>query len=226
MTKPTVPPKTADRSAGEGDAALADTLHALRAVPDEEAPWRRCTLPIPPDADLWVFGYGSLMWNPEFDHEERRVGVLYGFHRQFCVYSHRYRGTPERPGAVLGLAPGGSCRGIVFRVAPGRVPATLEYLWQREMVTGVYRPGLRRTRLDDGRTVRALSFVADPEHPQFCGHLAEEDLVALICRGHGQRGPCCEYLFNTVAHLDELGITGTALHRLAHRVRQSRAAGV
>ncbi len=181
------------------------------------------SLPIEPGEDLWVFGYGSLMWNPGFPYVERSDAILYGYHRSFCVYSHRYRGTPEVPGLVLGLDRGGSCRGIAFRVAAADVPETLVYLWDREMITGVYKPGLRPLRLLPDRTVKACCFVVDRDHRQYCGRLSPEETVAYICQGHGRNGPNCDYLFNTVAHLDELGIADSPLHELADRVRNRKS---
>ncbi len=180
-------------------------------------------LAVEPGRDLWVFGYGSLMWNPGFPFLERSDAILHGYHRSFCVYSHRYRGTPEVPGLVLGLDRGGSCRGIAFRVAAADVPATMAYLWDREMITGVYRPGLRPIRLLPGGTVQACCFVVDRDHVQYCGRLSPEETVAYICQGHGRNGPNCDYLFNTVDHLDELGIADSPLHALAERVRQAKA---
>lgn len=178
-------------------------------------------LALPPGEDLWVFGYGSLMWNPGFPYLERSEALLHGYHRGFCVYSHRYRGTPEKPGLVLGLDRGGSCRGVAFRVAAADVPDTLAYLWEREMVTGIYKPGMRPLRLPD-RVVQACCFVIDRNHKQYCGKLSLQQTAGFICQGHGQRGPNCEYLFNTVEHLDELGITDGLLHRLAEMVRAAK----
>jgi cation transport protein ChaC len=176
---------------------------------------------------MWVFGYGSLMWDPGFPHEDRQPALLHGYHRRFCVFSHRYRGTPDNPGLVLGLDRGGSCRGIAYRVAADRVLEVLDYLWGREMVTGVYRPRMLDITLGRGRPksghIQAGGFIVDRRHPQYAGHLDEAATAAMICTGHGQRGPNCDYLFNTVAHLDELGIADTPLHALARRVARDRS---
>ena len=206
-----------DANLPTGGAMTADEARETASADRQPA-----SLGIVPDRDLWVFGYGSLMWNPGFPHLERSRAVLYGYHRRFCVWSHRYRGTPEAPGLVLGLDHGGSCQGMAFRIAAADVPDTLVYLWDREMVTGVYRPGLRTVHLPD-RKVAACCFVVDRHHRQYCGELDEEQTIAHICNGHGQRGPNCEYLFNTVSHLDELGIRESPLHRLAERVRAALA---
>ena len=124
------------------------------------APYLFPKIKVPPGTDLWVFGYGSLMWNPEFPYAERRQALLRGYHRRFCVYSHRYRGTPDRPGLVLGLDRGGSCRGIAFRVEPPHVNSTIDLLWDREMVSGVYAPKIIKVTTDGGR-IPACAFVAD-----------------------------------------------------------------
>ncbi|MGO4126954.1 gamma-glutamylcyclotransferase [Inquilinus sp. YAF38] len=181
--------------------------------------WKTPNLPLIPGEPLWVFGYGSLMWNPGFPHLERQPAVLHGYHRRFCVLSHRYRGTPERPGLVLGLDRGGSCRGMAFKVAPEHVQAVIAYLWDREMVTGVYRPSLKQIRLPDG-PVTACCFLADRRHRQYCGALDVEETLAMIRTGIGSSGPNRDYLLNTVEHLRELGIRDGALFALAERVAE------
>ncbi|WP_366556079.1 gamma-glutamylcyclotransferase [Aquibaculum sediminis] len=191
------------------DLALPDPDTLLRAVEEPVARER----PVPPkDRDWWVFGYGSLMWNPGFPHHEGRSALLRGYHRRFCVFSLRYRGTPERPGLVLGLAPGGACRGMAFRVPASDGEEVLDYLWEREMVTGVYRPRWLRVDTPQG-PAHALSFVADPGHGQYC-RLNAESTAALIRQGVGQRGPCRDYLINTERHLREMGIRDRMLTRL------------
>lgn len=187
---------------------LSDPEALLRAISE---PVQR-PRPVLPAHDWWVFAYGSLMWNPGFRHHEARTALLRGFHRRFCVYSLRYRGTPERPGLVLGLAPGGSCRGMTFRVPGEEGESVLEYLWEREMVTGVYQPRWISVRTAAG-PVDALTFVADPSHQQYC-QLDPVDTAALIKQGIGQRGPCRDYLVNTDQHLREMGIRDRMLERL------------
>lgn len=165
------------------------------------------------DGDIWVFGYGSLMWNPGFPHLEIREALLHGWHRSFCVYSHRYRGTPEKPGLVLGLDRGGSCRGMALKVARTDAVGVLDYLWDREMVTGVYRPCLLKARAGD-ESLSCHAFVVDRHHRQYAGGLPLGEMVRLIRQGAGAGGPNREYLANTVRHLDEVGVTDGPLHRL------------
>jgi cation transport protein ChaC len=161
-----------------------------------------------------VFGYGSLMWEPGFRPDQRSLARVHGYHRRFCVYSHRYRGTPDRPGLVLGLDHGGSCHGLAFRIPPERLEAVLGYLWRREMLTRVYRPTILSARLDSGRPVRALAFVVDRWHRQYAGGLTPLQTAALVLQGHGGRGPCRDYLANTLAHLSELGLEDRGLKQL------------
>lgn len=171
------------------------------------------------NGDLWVFGYGSLMWDPGFDYLERSPATLYGYHRAFCIYSHRYRGTPECPGLVLGLDRGGSCRGMAYRVAASDVEDVLAYLHHREMLHYVYIPRMLRLYLAGGRTARAHTYVADRQHKRYA-RLDIEEQVRLIAQGAGDRGDNREYLENTVRHLDALGIADGALHRLQALVQQ------
>lgn len=181
------------------------------------------TLGIDPDRDLWVFGYGSLMWDPGFSFAARRDALLTGYHRRFCVYSLRYRGTRERPGLVLGLDNGGACRGIAYRVSGDDVGAAVEYLWQREMITYAYRPAMVATRLLDAdghpaETVTAWCFVVDHHHPQYCRERDPDRLAERILAGRGSKGRNRDYLVAAIAHLDALGIRDEPLHALHDRV--------
>ena len=165
------------------------------------------------ESDVWVFGYGSLMWNPGFEHVESRPALLHGWHRSFCIYSHRYRGTPERPGLVLGLDRGGSCRGTAYRIARPRALEVLDYLWDREMVNGVYTPRILHPRTRGGRPPCHV-YTVDRGHYQYAGGLPDDEMVRLIRQGVGMGGHNRDYLANTVHHLDELGISDGPLHRL------------
>jgi len=165
------------------------------------------------ESDIWVFGYGSLMWNPGFEHVESRQALLHGWHRSFCIYSHRYRGTPECPGLVLGLDRGGSCRGMAYRIAKSRALEVLDYLWDREMVNGVYTPRILHPRTAGGRPP-CHAYTVDRTHHQYAGGLDEREMVRLIRQGVGLGGHNRDYLASTVQHLDELGINDGPLHRL------------
>jgi cation transport protein ChaC len=184
----------------------------------EHAPEENGCPPPADGCDVWVFAYGSLMWDPGFPFEEARPAVLKGYHRAMCLYSTRYRGTPEKPGLVLGLDRGGACRGIAYRVAATNVENVMAYLWDREMVTRAYRCHLVTIHLATG-PVKARAFIVDRKHKQYAGKLSADRLVALICQGHGQRGPCRTYLENTVKHLDQLGVPDKRLHDLLQKVR-------
>jgi cation transport protein ChaC len=171
--------------------------------------------------DLWVFGYGSLMWRPGFEHEERRPALLRGYHRGFCVYSHVHRGTPERPGLVFGLDAGGACRGVAFRVEASRADDTRSYLQAREQVTSVYVEAEKTVELVDTKErVRALCFVVDRKHQQYAGALPFERQVELIAAGEGSSGKNPDYLESTVRHLDEAGIADAELSRLWQAVEE------
>jgi glutathione-specific gamma-glutamylcyclotransferase len=172
---------------------------------------------------FWVFGYGSLMWRPGFEHEERKSATLKGLHRALCVYSHVHRGTPEKPGLVMGLDRGGSCRGVAFRVREENWAGTLDYLRAREQVTMVYKETRRRVRLegDDDRVVLAVTYVVDREHPQYAGKLSLETQLAYVLQGEGQSGRNPDYVLSTAEHLSELGFHDSALHRLAERIKSS-----
>lgn len=177
--------------------------------------------------DLWVFGYGSLMWRPGFAHEERRPALLRGYHRAFCVFSHVHRGTPERPGLVFGLDQGGACRGIAFRVEAARAAETRRYLEAREQVTSVYVETMKPVELvGEKRRVEALCFIVDRKHPQYAGALPFERQVELIAHGEGQSGKNPDYLESTLRHLEEAGIADGELKRLWQAVaaRHDRAA--
>lgn len=171
-----------------------------------------------PDAG-WVFGYGSLMWNPGFAYEERRNAEVHGLHRALCIWSHVHRGTPEKPGLVLGLDLGGSCHGVAFRVAPGNWDETVDYLRRREQVTSVYIEIVHEARLDDGRMVRALAYRADRDHLQYCGKLPNEKLLETVRGAVGLSGANPDYVLATHDHLDELGIPDSTLAWLARKLR-------
>lgn len=170
---------------------------------------------------MWVFGYGSLIWQPDFLVAEAVTARLEGWHRSFCMRSIHHRGSEAEPGLVLALdaAPGAVCLGLAFRVAPGAEAETLAALRERELISSAYLEREVELALTDGRTVRALAYVIDPAHAQYCGGLPLEEQAQIIARAQGGRGPNRDYLWNTAAHLDALGLGDPDLDWLAARVR-------
>ena len=164
--------------------------------------------------DLWVFGYGSLMWRPGFDYVERELAWLRGYHRALCIYSHVHRGTPQQPGLVLGLDRGGSCRGVAFRVEAAKAEATIAYLRAREQVTSVYVERRVRIRLDNGREVEAVTYVVDRKHVQYAGKLPLDKIIEYVRAGVGQSGENPAYVLNTHRHLAELSLRDPVLAHL------------
>jgi glutathione-specific gamma-glutamylcyclotransferase len=169
---------------------------------------------------LWVFGYGSLIWDPGFPVAERRIARLDGWHRSFCMRSIHHRGTVANPGLVLALdqAEGASCTGVAFRVAAGAEAETLSSLRDRELVSSAYLE-VRLTVTTDAGGLEALAYVIDPDHVQYCGGLGMEEQARIIAGATGGRGPNRDYLWSTAAHLAELGIADPDLEWLASRVR-------
>jgi cation transport protein ChaC len=170
--------------------------------------------------DLWVFAYGSLIWRPGFPHLERVPARLIGAHRALCVYSFVHRGTPERPGLVLGLDHGGMCRGIAYRVAAATRMATLAYLREREQVTKVYIERVRPVVLMDHAEARvpAVCYLVDRSHPQYAGRLSLSEQLHIVRHGHGKSGQNREYVLATVNALEALGYRDRELHLLAERL--------
>ncbi len=164
--------------------------------------------------DMWVFAYGSLMWNPEFTPTDVRDAVLLGYHRGLCIYSHAFRGTPEKPGLVFGLDEGGECRGRALKVAAPEIDDVVAALYEREMITNVYRPIMGAVEIDGIGSALALVFVADTGHRQYAGILDDAETARLISQGHGPAGSCMDYVRNTVDHLRELGIPDKNLERV------------
>jgi cation transport protein ChaC len=169
-----------------------------------------------PKGEFWVFGYGSLMWSPCFSYEARAPGRAHGYHRALCILSTRYRGTLRRPGLVMGLCRGGSCWGVAFRIDRHQVRRTLARLWAREMPRGVYHPRLVAVQLRSGRTVRALAFVADPTHSAYVDELDLHGRAKLVAQGIGVRGPCVDYIQNTLDHMHDVGVRDPHLERVLH----------
>ncbi len=169
--------------------------------------------------DVWLFAYGSLIWNPMVHFTAKRIATVPGYHRRFCLWTHLYRGSPAAPGLVLGLVPGGICRGVIYRIAAADARAELELLWRREMVTGAYRPTWLRTVTAGGRGW-AIGFTSDRRYQRYAGLLPEDRVAQVVATAQGRLGSCAAYLFDTAAHLDALGIRDAALRRVRDRVKQ------
>ncbi|UYV38476.1 gamma-glutamylcyclotransferase [Rhodobacteraceae bacterium D3-12] len=170
---------------------------------------------------MWVFGYGSLIWNPGFETQERVIARLPGYARTFCMRSVHYRGTPESPGLVLALDQyeGHVCEGVALRVSDEAQDEVLAYLRERELVSYAYKEMRLQVILADGRIEEAISYVVDPDHVQYCGGLDLEEQARIIATAQGEKGPNHEYLINTQSHLTELGIHDPEIDWLARRVR-------
>jgi cation transport protein ChaC len=174
--------------------------------------------------DLWVFGYGSLMWRPGFPFIEQVPARLIGEHRALCVYSFVHRGTPEKPGLVLGLDRGGACRGVAFRVAEKHRADTVGYLRAREQVTSVYREVMRSVWLENEprQRVSALVYVVDRGHVQYAGRLSLAEQLRHVQQGHGQSGANRDYVIATVKAIEAEGFRDTPLHQLALMLHDDR----
>lgn len=169
--------------------------------------------------EFWVFGYGSLMWNPGFDYEAREIVTAQGYHRALCIRSWVHRGTEQRPGLVLGLDRGGSCKGAGFKVAAERRDAVIAYLRERELVTNVYLERHLRIRFGDGRSVTALAYTADRGHIQYAAGVTVEDAARIVAAAEGKSGRNADYVANTVEHLKELGIRDHWMEDVAEKMR-------
>ena len=167
---------------------------------------------------IWVLGYGSLMWNPAFHFAERRTARIYGYHRQFCLWARSGRGSPERPGLMLGIEPGGSCCGVAYRIAPELVRSELDVLWRREMNSGAYRAVWVAARTLDG-PVHAITFAVNRDHERYIADLDLVSTARYLASGAGPLGLCCDYLFETVAHLRGIGVRDRHLEMLEAQVR-------
>jgi len=168
---------------------------------------------------LWVFGYGSLMWRPGFAYVSRSKARLKGWRRSLCIYSHIYRGTPERPGLVLGLDRGGACLGVAFQVEAALREPTIRYLREREQATAVYVERFAPVTLESGQRVNALTYVADRLHPQYAGRLSRAAMLEIVQQGVGSSGVNGAYVTETHDHLAEMGVRDADLEWLTERLR-------
>ena len=188
------------RSDAELEASLDETLAAHN-----------------PASDAWVFGYGSLMWNPAFRYAERRTGTLHGWHRRYCLWLRIGRGTPDQPGLMLALDRGGTCRGVVFRIPAAEVRPELLLVWRREMLSGSYLARWAAVRTEVG-PVRAVTFVANRRHERYAGRLTDAMIAGRIATARGELGSCAAYLRQTTDHLRALGLRDAGLERLCRAV--------
>jgi glutathione-specific gamma-glutamylcyclotransferase len=170
-------------------------------------------------ADLWVFGYASLIWRPEFDFDEHRLAVVRGWHRAFQMRSRVNRGTPERPGLVYALVSGGMCRGMVFRIPRRQAGDELQRLWQREMPTGVYDPRWLRCSTASG-DVHALAFTLSRRSPHFTGRLPDPDMLHILRHAQGRYGSTLDYLVRTAEALGRHRMCDRESERLVALARQ------
>ncbi len=202
---------------------VADADHPVRALSEEELRQSRAAILAGhvPGEDLALFGYGSLIWNPAFHFVRREVATIYGHHRRFCLWTSLGRGTVAQPGLMLGLDSGGSCRGVVYWISADMIADELEIVWRREMVTGAYRPGWVVVHTQDGPR-RAITFLINHAHERYAGRLDHAAIVQAIATACGPLGACADYLFNTTAHLDELGIADRSLRNLCRAVRAAQ----
>jgi cation transport protein ChaC len=167
---------------------------------------------------VWIFAYGSLMWDPEFSRRRAKTALLRGYHRRFCLYSYDYRGTRDRPGLTLGLDRGGACRGIVFLLPPETLTEAIDTLWSREMTAPrVYDMRSLAVWTGCGR-LRAFGFTVRRDHPDYAGRLSLDETARIIAGAAGRRGANRDYLASTMRHLADLGLADPPLARLAERV--------
>ena len=169
--------------------------------------------------DLWVFGYASLIWRPEFEFEEHRAAAVHGWHRALRMRSRVNRGTPERPGLVFALLPGGSCRGVVYRIGRERAESELERLWAREMPTGVYDPKWLPCRTPEG-TVEALGFTLSRRSPNYVSTMSDDELLHVLRGASGRYGTTLQYLVATARSLRDRGVRDREIERLMALVRR------
>lgn len=177
----------------------------------------------PTAGPVWVFAFGSLIWNPAFLFAEQRVARIHGFHRDFCLWAWAGRGSPQQPGLMLSLERGGSCCGVAYRIAEGEERTELDVLWRREMLTMAYRPVWTRAVTEDG-PVSAITFSANRQHERYAPGLSADQVSHYLATGEGPLGRACDYLYDTVSRLRELGISDRRLEQLDARVRVLRNA--
>jgi glutathione-specific gamma-glutamylcyclotransferase len=196
------------RSDSELDACLR---RALAKQPQQNAAGQA--------GDIWLFGYGSLIWNPLVNYTDKKIATLHGYHRKFCLYSRINRGTPQSPGLVLGLDKGGACKGVAYRIASAQVWVEMSLVWRREMLIGSYTPTWAAATFADGSKARVLTFVVQRGHPASACNLDDDAASVIIASAHGVHGSCAAYLHQTVESLAAHGIRDRSLEKLSAKVR-------
>jgi glutathione-specific gamma-glutamylcyclotransferase len=207
------------------DGTLHDSVRAVlgpgvRLMTDAEraAEIQAMLARAPSPGNVWVFAFGSLIWNPAFHFDERRIARVHGYHRRFCLWARAGRGSPEFPGLMLSLESGGSCTGVAYRLPADAAATELDVLWRREMFTLAYRPVWTTARTPQG-TVPVIAFSANRLHERYAPDLDDEAVVRLLASGTGPLGRCCDYLFDTVEHLRQLGIRDRRMEAFEAKVR-------
>lgn len=205
---------------GSLHAAIRALQPEVRLMTDEEraASIADMLARAPDRGRIWIFGFGSLIWNPAFHFAERRTARVHGYHRAFCLLARSGRGTPERPGLMLSLEAGGSCGGVIYRLEPGMEGVELDVIWRREMLTGAYTPVWTTARTAEG-IEPAIAFSANRAHERYLPGLDDHAVARYLATGCGHLGRACDYLFDTVSHLRELGIRDRRLEAIEALVR-------
>ena len=206
---------------------VAATAPDMRLLTDEErAASLDATLALRPDAGegVWLFAYGSLIWNPALHFDQRCLARVHGWHRSFCLSTRAGRGTPANPGLVLGLDRGGACTGAAFHIPEALVQDELALLWRREMLSGSYRPRWMRVRGADGAPFgHAIAFTIQRDGEHYAGCLSQDDIVRRLASACGALGSSADYLFRTRDGLRSLGINDAGIEDLARRVERACA---
>ena len=201
-------------------SAPAPTSFRLLTEAERRASLQATMAALPAGQDIWIYGYGSLIWRPEFDYTERRHALLHGYHRALCLWSRVNRGTPEKPGLVFGLDAGGSCRGVAFRIDSSQTSHIMEALWRREMPSGAYIPKWLNCRTDQG-AITALAFTMNRNTDAYVSGLSQEHLLHIVRNAHGSYGPCIDYVLDTADALTHHDIVDKRLSALARSLRQA-----
>ena len=208
---------------GEMQRLLENRPGVLRIMPDDERDQMVAdTLSrAPSKTDFWIFAYGSLIWNPAIEYEDKICCSIHGYHRSFCFWTVLGRGSEDQPGLMMGLEPGGECHGIAYRLAKENLQTEVDILFRREMLSYVYKPTWTTARCtqNDKETIDVLTFVVDEENERFCDDIDEQTMIHSIATATGPLGRNCDYLYQLIEHLDEIGFTDESMSDIANKVR-------